>query len=156
MIGIAKQQACQKFVYKIHTGRLRKAKWKLSLPIEEARKNGEVISLADSQILRWLDKLNGIEDADSEARKIKAEIRRIRKDGNSIKNKREIKDLYLKLDQIQYKPDYLCLIIDKEKDYYRACKGFTINGIKYKRLLGTNGGIKNSTIVFIAERHEER
>lgn len=47
----------------------------------------------------------------------------------------------------------MCLIIDKDKDYYRACKGFSINGISYKRLLGTNGGIKNSTIVFVSERH---
>lgn len=46
----------------------------------------------------------------------------------------------------------MCLVIDKNKDYYRACKGFTINGIKYKRLLGTNGGIKNSTIVFVNEQ----
>lgn len=53
---------------------------------------------------------------------------------------------------MQFKPDYMCLIIDKEKDYYRACKGFSINGVKYKRLLGTNGGIKNSTIVFVSER----
>jgi hypothetical protein len=45
------------------------------------------------------------------------------------------------------------LIIDREKDYRRACKGFTINGIRYRRLLGTPGGIKNSTIVFISERH---
>ena len=43
------------------------------------------------------------------------------------------------------------LIIDKNKDYYRACKGFKINGITYKRLLGTNGGVKNSTIVFVNE-----
>ena len=62
-----------------------------------------------------------------------------------------IRELYSKLDAVQYKPDYMCLIIDKEKDYYRACKGFTINNIKYKRLLGTNGGIKNSTIVFVSE-----
>lgn len=49
----------------------------------------------------------------------------------------------------------MCLIIDKEKDYYRACRGFSINGISYKRLLGTNGGIKNSTIVFVSERYAE-
>lgn len=47
----------------------------------------------------------------------------------------------------------MCLIIDKEKDYYRACRGFYINGLKYKRLLGTNGGVKSSTIVFVSERH---
>lgn len=58
---------------------------------------------------------------------------------------------YDELDRIQFKPDYMCLIIDTKKDYYRACKGFSINGVKYKRLLGTNGGIKNSTIVFVSE-----
>lgn len=152
MTVISKQLVCQKYIYKIHSSRLRKERWKLSLPIEEARRNDEVISLADSQVLRWIDELNGITDADEQARKIKQEIRRVRKEPNSIQNKRVIKQLYTNLDKLQYKPDYMCLIIDKEKDYYRACKGFSINGVKYKRLLGTNGGIKNSTIVFVSER----
>lgn len=104
-------------------------------------------------MLRWLDELNGITDADEKARAIKAEIRRIKREPNSAPNKRRIRQLYAKLDEIQYKPDYMCLIIDKEKDYHRACKGFSINGLKYKRLLGTNGGVKSSTIVFVSERH---
>lgn len=45
----------------------------------------------------------------------------------------------------------MCLIIDKNSDYRRALRGFVINGVKYVRLLGTNGGIKNSTIVFVSE-----
>lgn len=153
MTVISKQLVCQKYIYKIHSSRLRKERWKLTLPIEEARRNDEVISLADSQVLRWIDELNGITDADKQAREIKQEIKRVRKEPNSIQNRRVIKQLYTKLDKLQYKPDYMCLIIDKEKDYYRACRGFSINGIKYKRLLGTNGGIKNSTIVFVSERH---
>lgn len=155
MNKIAKQLACQKFIYKIHSSRLRKVKWKLTLPIEEARCNDEVISLADSQVLRWIDELNGMSDADSKARAIKEDIKRIRREQNSVKNRRKIKLLYAQLDLIQYKSDYMCLIIDKAKDYYRACRGFYINGIKYRRLLGTNGGIKNSTIVFVSERHAE-
>ena len=152
MIPISKQLACQKFIFKIHSDRLRKAKWKLTLPLEEARKNDEIISLADSQILRWIDELNGICDAEVRAREIKSEIRRIRREENSLQNRREVKRLYKELDTLQFKPDYMCLIIDKNKDYYRACRGFTINGINYERLLGTNGGIKNSTIVFVSER----
>lgn len=132
---------------------MRKERWKLTLPIEEARRNDEVISLADSQVLRWIDEFNGITDADKQAREIKQEIKCVRKEPNDIQNRRVIKQLYTKLDKLQYKPDYMCLIIDKEKDYYRACRGFSINGIKYKRLLGTNGGVKNSTIVFVSERH---
>lgn len=103
-------------------------------------------------MLRWIDELNGMENADSEAKRIKKSIRDIKKQPSSLTNRREIKRLYEMLDKVQYKPDYMCLIIDKEKDYRRACKGFKINGIKYVRLLGTNGGVKNSTIVFVSER----
>lgn len=152
---MSKQLACQKFIYKIHSSRLRKAKWKLTLPIAEARRNDEVISLADSQVLRWIDELNNINNADSEARAIKTEIRRLRKEQNSIQNRRKIKQLYAQLDDIQFKPDYLCVIIDKEKDYHRACQGFSINGLEYCRFKGTNGGVKHETIVFIAKRHAD-
>lgn len=106
-------------------------------------------------MLRWLDELNGITDAEANAKVIKAEIRRLRKEDDSVQNRRQIKQLYSKLDNIQFKPDYLCVIIDKEKDYHRACRGFSINGMQYVRLLGTNGGVKNETIVFISERHAE-
>lgn len=152
MTIIGKQLVCQKYIYKIHSSRLRKERWKLTLPIDEARRNDEVISLADSQMLRWIDELNGITDADAKAHEIKTQIRRLRREKNSPQNKRAIRQLYKDLDTLQFKPDYLCLIIDREKDYYRACRGFSINGIRYKRLLGTNGGIKNSTIVFVSER----
>ena len=150
---MAKQLTCQKYIYKLHSERLRKAKWNLTLPISEARRNEELVSLADSQVLRWLDELNGITDADERAKNIKKEIRRIRREQSTLQNRKEIKRLYDELDMIQFKPDYLCLIIDRKKDYYRAVRGFTINGLTYHRLLGTNGGVKNETIVFIADRH---
>lgn len=152
MICISKQLACQKFVFKIHSSRLRKSRWNLTLSLRDARRDEEIISLADSQVLRWIDELNGIEDADQKARSIKAEIKRFKNEVNSIKNKKEIKRLYEELDRIQFKSDYLCLIIDKPKDYYRACRGFVVNGVKYVRLVGTTGGVKNSTIVFVSER----
>lgn len=120
--------------------------------MDEARRNEEVVSLADSQVLRWIDELNGIYDADSVARRIKSEIRAVRREADSLANRRRMKALYAELDAIQFKPDYMCLIIDRPKDYHRACRGFSINGVSYKRLLGTNGGIKNSTIVFVSER----
>lgn len=121
------------------------------MPLEEARRNDEVITLADSLMLRWIDELNGVTDTDERFRDVKHRIEELRNSGG-VDARREIVQLCDALDHIQYKPDYMCLIIDKEKDYYRACNGFTINGIKYRRLLGTNGGIKNSTIVFVNEK----
>lgn len=149
---MSKQLTCQKYIFKIHSKRLREENWNLTLPLDEAKRNDEVISLADSTVLRWIDELNGIEGADERAREIKSEIRATRKNKENASSRRLLRNLYSELDALQFKPDYMCLIIDKEKDYRRACKGFSINGIKYRRLLGTNGGIKNSTIVFVSER----
>lgn len=142
----------QKYIYKLHSARLRKAKWKLSLPLDQARRNNEVISLASSQCLRWIDELNGVDDGERQAYEIRAEIRRLRKEPSDVNSRRKIRQLYARLDAVQFKPDYMELVIDREKDYYRACQGFSVNGVSYKRLLGTNGGIKNSTIVFVSER----
>lgn len=151
MIKLAKQLSCQKFIFKLHSSRLRKAGWDLTLPLNEARRNGEIISLADSQVLRWIDDIRGITDADNIAKGIKFEIKTLRKAPNSIQVRRQIRRLYDELDEVQFKPDYMCLIMDRERDYRRACRGFKINGITYRRLLGTNGGIKNSTIVFVSD-----
>lgn len=152
MITLAKQNTCQRYILKIHSERLRKNKWDLILTLAEARRNEELISLADSQVLRWIDELNGVVDADIKAKELRREIRMLRKEPNSVANRKAIRAAYTALDNLQYKPDYMCLIIDRNSDYYRACDGYTINGIRYRRLLGTNGGIKNSTIVFVSER----
>lgn len=56
---------------------------------------------------------------------------------------------------MQFRYDYVCVIIDKKSDYYRANKGFKINGITYKRLLGTTGGVKNETIVYTSEKSKQ-
>lgn len=150
---MAKQLTCQRYILKLRSSRLRKARWNLTLPLSEARRNDELISLADSQIIRWLDELNGITDADAQAKAIKSEIRRLKKEPNSVQTRKKIRKLYEDLDAIQFKPDYVCIIMDREKDYHQACKGFKINGMTFHRLLGTNGGVKSSTIVFIADRH---
>lgn len=151
---MAKQQTCQKFVFKIHSKRLVEAHWDLTLPLDEARRNHEIISLADSTVLRWIDELNGVTDADAKARSIKRRIKMLRNEPSCLENRREVRRLYTELDAVQFKPDYMCLVVDKKNDYKRACsaKGFSINGIVYRRLVGTTGGVKNSTIVFVSDR----
>lgn len=147
---MAKQQKCQIFVLKIHSKRLRRSNWNLTLPLSDARKNDEIISLSDSQTMTFIDEINNVTDADVAAKEIKRKIKRIRKEPNSFKNKKEMRNLYNKLDDIQFKSDYICVIMDSVKDYLRACQGFSVNGVRYERLLGTNGGVKNETIVFVS------
>ena len=132
--------------------RLKQAKWNLTLPLQTAMKNkNDIVALNDSQILRWICELNGIENLDYEVSKLKREIKFIKKQPKSKENKDKIKELYDKLYSLQYQKDYFCMIMNSDKDYDRANQGFRINGYKYHRLLGTNGGIKKSTITYIGE-----
>ena len=149
---MAKQQASQRYIFKINSARLRKCKWDMTITLAEARKNDEIISLNDSQMLRWIDEMNGVTDAEARVAEIKAELKIAKRRPHSVQNKRAIRQMYAQLDEIQFKPDYMHLVIDKDKDMFRACEGFKINGIRYVRLLGTNGGVKCSTIVFVSER----
>ena len=149
---MAKHKVLQRYILKISTSRLRKAKWDLKLSLSEARRNEEVISIGDSQMLRWIDELNGVVDADEKAKQVRHAIKTLRREPSSTVNKRKIRKLYDELDRLQFKPDYLHLVIDRDKDLLRACKGFRINNVKYVRLLGTSGGVKMSTVVFVSER----
>lgn len=115
-------------------------------------KNSEdIVSLNDSQILRFIDEINNTTDSDIKAKAIKRKIRTEKRKPKSRESKVNIRELYRKLYEIQYQKDYVCIIMDSVKDYDRANLGFSINGVRYKRFLGTNGGIKKSTIVYINE-----
>lgn len=147
-----KQQTCQIFIYKINSQRLAEAKWNLTLPLEEARCNEEIVPLASSQQLRWIDALNNMVNQEAKAKAVKRRIKDLRHEENSPENRREIRQLYQQLDKIQFKPDYVTVVIHNKRDYRRARKGFYINGVRYERLLGTTGGVKNNTIVFVSSR----
>lgn len=152
-MSVAKQQKTQQYCFKLHSSFLAKHNWNLSLPIEKARQTpGVVVSLADSQILTWINELNDTENYDFIAREIKKEIKFIKKQKNTTENKNKIKELYKELYRVQFKEDYVCIIMDKKSDYDRANKGFTINGVEYKRLLTTTNGVKTATVVYTSVR----
>ena len=154
---LAKQKKLQQYVFKINSTLLRKNNWNLTLPLNRARNTtGLVVALADSQILSWINELNGTEDYDVQAKEIKRQIKEIKKQPVSRNNKTRISNLYKQLYRLQFKEDYLCVIMDKKSDYDRANQGFYVNGIKYLRLLCTTGGVKTSTVVYVSERlHSE-
>ena len=143
------QKSCHKFIYKLHSKQLRESKWDLKLPLDIALRDYSdcIVSLSDSQILRFIDELNGIVDADKQAREKKSAIRAEKKKPRNRQTKIRINCLYQQLYELQFQKDYLCVIMDRNSDYDRANKGFKVNGIKYHRFLGTNDCIKQSTIL---------
>lgn len=141
-----------KFIYKLPSKRLKDAGWNLELPLSCAMKNqNDLVALSDSQLLRWICELNHSEHLDQEVSRVKKEIGRIRKMPPSRQGREKLSALYETLYSLQYQRDYFCMIMNSNSDYDRANKGFRVNGYPYHRLLGTNGGIKKSTIVYLGD-----
>ena len=144
-----KQQTPLRYVSKIVSSKFRLAKWKLKLPLETMRRNGEIVALGDSQMLDFIDELRGVTDCDTRAKEIKSQIKEVMREENSIVTRAKLKELRRELTQLLYKEDYLLIIMETEKDFKRLCsEPFMFNGKEYKFLLGTTGGVKTSTMIF--------
>ena len=154
---MSRQQKLQQYIYKLDSSLLELKKWDLKLPLEQARKmDGVVVALADSQILSWINEINGTQDYDIKAREVKKQIKFIKKQETSIENRSKISELYKELYRLQFREDYVCVVMKNNSHYKRANEGFRINGISYKRLLCTTGGVKTSTVVYVSDKiHQE-
>ena len=160
---MAKQQAYQKYIYKIHSRKILQKNKNLTLSLAELRRTKELISLADSQVLRFIDDINEIDvsEINDKISSIRQHIKCLQSeiksaDSTKIKQiKAEIKKDYDTLDMLQNKPDYLAVIMDNPNDIDKLDNGFKVNGLNYKRLVGTSNGVKKSTIVYVSEYSQQ-
>lgn len=156
------QKNCHKFIYKLSSKQLKKANWNLTLPLKTAMRDCPdcIVALNDSQCLRFIDEINNQQDINDAVKCIQRKIRETKKKPKTRETKMLINKYYDNLYNLQFQKDYVCVIMESNADYDRANNGFSINFgqidgksciIRYHRLLGTNGGIKNSTIVYVNE-----
>lgn len=146
----------QRLIYKISSKDLKKTKWRMEITLDRALQDNPdmVVSIGESQLIRWIDDLRGVKNANNEIKQIKRKIAKIRNSAETSKTKKRLTALYNQLYQLKFLPDLVAVVFPsnkRSKDYDTANKGFFINGVKYRRLLGTSGGIKKCTIFYIAE-----
>ena len=156
------QKSCHKLIYKLSSKQLKTANWNLTLPLKTAMRDCPdcIVALNDSQCLRFIDEINNQQDINDAVRCIQRKIRDTKKKPKTRETKMLINKYYDNLYNLQFQKDYVCVIMESNADYDKANEGFTINFgqidgksciIRYRRFLGTNGGIKNSTIVYVNE-----
>lgn len=147
-------QKTHTYALKLHSNILDGYDWNYSTTIEELRKDpSAVVSLNDSQVLRWLAKINCTENSDAIAKEIKSEIKKLKKEPTTKINKKLISEKYKQLYKTRFTTDYMMIVFDKKTHYDRARKGFsiTVDGVttNYRRFIGTANSIKKSTIIFV-------
>lgn len=62
------------------------------------------------------------------------------------------------IEEIDFSEIFLQVVIEKKSDFARAAgkKGVTVNGINYRRFVGTTGGLKNNTLLFCNSKYIDR
>lgn len=145
-----KQQMYQRFIYKIHSRDILKSKMNLKLTVTQARDRGEIIALADSQVLRFIDEIQNIDRIENKYRftELKRELNDLKRKTKSFETKKRIAEIYSEIEKIQVVDPYLCVIMDSPNDIDKLQKGFMFNGEKFFRLVGTSNGVKKSTVVY--------
>lgn len=145
----------QRYVYKINSARIRKAKWNLDIKIEEAIDRNELIALTESTVIRFIDKIKNTNTEEIyKYLKVKnSKIKKLKYEKASVENSSKINKLYREKYEKLLIKDYICIVINSSKDFDRLNSedGFKVNGVTYKHLVGTPNGIKTRTVVYVNE-----
>lgn len=138
----------QFYIIKTKSNRLKQSNYSIYFEdIDEMRKNGEVVSIGESQLVRSLFKITG---KDQTLQTVREEVSNLSKSKSSrIKNAK-------KIDELLFIPELVSLVVENKNEYKEIIKnGLFINDKKYVRLLCGAGHARRDNVVFIQEEFEK-
>lgn len=120
----------------------------------QARKDLNLVSLADNQTFQCLRKIKGVE---FNREKLDA-IYKIRNDEKSLpkmkQNQKKIDECQKQIDEILFIPDIINVKMNNKQHYKDLVKtGFKINGIKFVRFVCTAAYLRRNVVCFINEKY---
>lgn len=154
---MSKQLLNQRYCYRLKSDFITRNKDSVKITnIQKAIKQRYIVGIGDSTGTRMIRKIlkseydeNYINNKKDE---LKAKRRIYRNNKDNLEINREIKQIIKDIKNASVQ-DCICNVeftSDKQYDKY-SVEGFTLNGSKYKILLGTPGGVKKSVVMFIRE-----
>ena len=148
-----KQPLYPRYILKIQSKDILENKMNLTIDINTARKNKQIISISDNQVIRWIETINNV---DREKTKFKYEnnLKKIKSLKKESGKGLIIKELYKELDDIQFIPELINVVMNKASDIDKLKSGFQINGKTYVRFIGSPNQVKKSTVMYTC-MHDE-
>lgn len=136
------------FILKFNSSRLRDCNYKIdNITLDQARQNGEVIRLGDSELLRKIRRIRNSNFSQNELDSL-LRAKKKRKSNSAINEQ---------IDKLLYIDDIITIEFDDSRHYKTIINkgGVWINGKKYVRLLAGAGMTRRSTVMFIDEEIEK-
>ena len=139
-------------VLKLATERLKNSNYKINISLDEARRNGEVIRLGDSEMLRAILRIKGIKFSQESLDLLLKEKLHLSRKQNNPENRKKIREISEKIDGILFCDLIFVLKVSDVRHYKRAAEqGIIINGVKFFRILSSAGHARRSSAIFAAE-----
>lgn len=138
-------------ILKLSSDDIIKNKNNYEISIEDAKLNMLTIEISDSMVIRWIDEIRGFDRIKkmSEYTEIHKSLNKLKKEKNVNSVKKKIKELYQKLQDMQYFSSLINIVMKRDSDIDKLNKGFTVNGVSYKRLIATPNQAKKRTVTYI-------
>jgi len=144
------------YTYKFNSSRLKKYNYDINMTINDARRNGELVSIGDNQVLRVIRRLTNSQYSADTLKDLQTQIKFIKKQHSTIENIKLFKQLNSELDNMLHIPEYISVIIDNNSHYKKMInKGLYINGRKYVRMLCGASHSRKNMVMFCAEDIEQ-
>ena len=139
---MAARKLQQFYIRKINTSRLRK--YGYAIPEEDIdtfRQNGELVSVGESQLIRSIFRIRGLDD---DLTKVTDKVRELSKSKSSRrKNQKEI-------DELLYIPEIVSVVVENKSEYkFIGKNGFKIGDAHFERLLCGAGHARRNTVIFV-------
>lgn len=141
----------QFYVMKFNSKRLKKANFKVEITLDEARKNSELISVNNSELLRTIFRCKNVEYSQKELDELLINRKKLKRLKNNENNLFKIKNITEKIESILFVESLISVEFDNKKHYLEIVnrKGFYINGTRYVPFMASAGMIRQNRALFI-------
>jgi hypothetical protein len=143
-------------ILKFQSDRLRDEKYNLKISLDEARKNGESVLLAESELIRIINRLKNKEINYDHLEELNIEQKTIKRLPDSKENRKRLVEIIKEKDDSLFIPEILNVEFTDVRHYHQIIKnGLIINGKSYSRLLTGAGMARRSTTMFVENKFGE-
>lgn len=156
VFGLKKIQ--QFYILKISSERIRENNYKLNLDYNQAVKNQEIISIADSQLVRSIHRLAESKYTQNYLNDLTNQKKSLSRKKNTSENRSKMSEIIGQITEILFIPQLISVSFSDKRHAFKMIDrhGFLLNGIRYVPFMASSGMIRRNTMLFMEESLESQ
>ena len=137
------------YILHLSSSRVIRSNYNIDVSINQARKNGELVAVAENQAIRTLFDLQHRNYDPLEIAGLLVEKRKLKGRKSTSKNIERIVEIENRLNQILFVPEIISLSVEDKKHYKKIISNsFVVNGKKFVRFMCGAGHSRRNTVIF--------